>query len=227
MSSTSKVPSASITLDRRQTSDTSRAGIRGTCQTLGVLLPWGSWLETTCWRLFWVKEHPHEHQGLRFPTTPLFCSHDRCHSFHPSVVLMWLVGVWRTFICRCSGLRAQWTSRPCSILEEATVTGEEGMESLWHQERKLVPEWGRHEHLPVALLCGARHTWVLVEVSWGFEGTGFKMGYEVFDFCLESVCRHVCVPAHLSSSGSLFPSACFIPLFSHTLFFLLHKHRVS
>lgn len=83
------------------------------------------------------------------------------------------------------------------------------------------------KHLLVALLCGARHTWILVEVSWGFEGTGFKMGYDVFDFSLESVCRHVRVPAHLSSSGSLFPSACFIPLFSHTIFFLLRKHRVS
>lgn len=41
----------------------------------------------------------------------------------------------------------------------------------------------------------------------------------MFDSCLESVCRRVRVPAHLSSSRSLFPSACFIPLFSHTIFF--------
>lgn len=45
----------------------------------------------------------------------------------------------------------------------------------------------------------------------------------------ERACMHVCVPANLSSSRSLFPSTCFIPSLpsSHTIFFSpLHKHRV-
>lgn len=38
----------------------------------------------------------------------------------------------------------------------------------------------------------------------------------------ERACMHVCVPANLSSSRSLFPSTCFIPSLpsSHTIFFL-------
>ena len=36
----------------------------------------------------------------------------------------------------------------------------------------------------------------------------------------ERACMHVCVPANLSSSRSLFPSTCFIPFLTHYFFFL-------
>ena len=35
----------------------------------------------------------------------------------------------------------------------------------------------------------------------------------------ERACMHVCVPANLSSSRSLFPSTCFIPFLTHYFFF--------
>lgn len=170
MSSTNKVPSASMTLDRRHLIPPELASV----QRAKPREPWRSWLETTCWRLFWVK-HPHEHQGSRSPTTTLFWSRDRCRSFRPSVVLMWLIGVCRIFICEWHEGKVNLTTLFLSWRRQPSQ-GKTGW-NHWHQERKLVSGVRMtQESLGRPVVWRSALLDPLVEVSWGFEGTGHKIG---------------------------------------------------